>query len=207
MEDDYTGDLDLHKKNDPMFSFDVSNRVIYLKSFSKIFLPGLRIAALVLPDELLSTFLEHKFSRDFATPILSQELLSSFIENGMFSNHIDSVKIIYSNKMEVAKKSCKKYLTSDIYQHLPETGFYFSLKVPKTITSYHLTAALQQKKGFVDDTSRTLLPHEKSKNLIRISIAKTNLTDIETGIKIIAETIQELSEEKPSIFNNWKFYY
>ncbi|MGM9951374.1 MAG: PLP-dependent aminotransferase family protein, partial [Lysinibacillus sp.] len=49
VEDDFLGDLDPDTKADPLFSFAPSGRVIYIKSFSKIFLPGLRIAAVVLP--------------------------------------------------------------------------------------------------------------------------------------------------------------
>ena len=41
IEDDYMGDLDSNLKQDPMFAYDPSGRVIYTKSFSKVMLPGL----------------------------------------------------------------------------------------------------------------------------------------------------------------------
>ena len=56
VEDDIAADLDMDKKNDPMFSYDTSSKVIYLKSYSKILMPGLRVAALILPKLLINTF-------------------------------------------------------------------------------------------------------------------------------------------------------
>ncbi len=43
VEDDYLSDYEHNPKNDPLFSLDVNERVLYLKSFSKIMFPGLRI--------------------------------------------------------------------------------------------------------------------------------------------------------------------
>src|SRR4051812_43075238 len=65
VEDDFLGDLDPDAKSDPLFSFNPCGRVIYIKSFSKVFLPGLRIAAVVLPSLMNSNFLRYKFSSDF----------------------------------------------------------------------------------------------------------------------------------------------
>lgn len=74
------GDLDPDAKSDPLFSFNPSGRVIYIKSFSKIFLPGLRIAAIVLPSLMNSNFLRYKFSSDFNSSALSQGALEIYLK-------------------------------------------------------------------------------------------------------------------------------
>lgn len=52
IEDDFLGDLEDNQKADPLYAYDLSSRVIYLKSFSKMIFPGLRVGAAVLPDSL-----------------------------------------------------------------------------------------------------------------------------------------------------------
>jgi len=50
--DDYMADLETDGKADPLHSLDVHERVIYLKSYSKIVFPGLRAGVAVLPEAL-----------------------------------------------------------------------------------------------------------------------------------------------------------
>ncbi len=206
VEDDYLGDLELDSKSDPLFSFDPSGRVIYVKSFSKIFLPGLRLGTVILPEQLLPTFLEYKFCRDFATPVFSQELLATFIENGMFQNHLKTCKKLYPAKMKSAQESCQKYLPHTVTYTLPETGFYFSLGLPEGIRSQDLTAALKLKNILVDDIARMYLPHVTHRNMIRLSISKTSAAEIDYGIQEIAATIAELSQQRQSVFKSYDLY-
>ncbi|EOT29379.1 PLP-dependent aminotransferase family protein [Enterococcus saccharolyticus] len=206
VEDDYLGDLEQNAKADPMFSYNPTGRVIYLKSFSKIFLPGLRLAVTVLPQSLMPTFLEYKFCRDFSTPLFSQEILATFIENGMFEKHLKSLKDIYALKMHQAKKSCQKYLPANVTYSIPNTGFYFSLQLPENVHSQELTATLKLKNILVDDISRMFLPHISNKNMIRLSISRTQLTDIDYGIAQIAQTIVSLQQKKSSIFKDSQLY-
>lgn len=56
IEDDYLADFEYNTKNDPLFAEDIKEQVIYLKSFSKIMFPGLRIGLAVLPPLFLAPF-------------------------------------------------------------------------------------------------------------------------------------------------------
>ena len=96
MEDDFLGDLDPNTKSDPLFSFNPSGRVIYIKSFSKVFLPGLRIATVVLPTLMINNFLRYKFSSDFNSAALSQGALEIYLISGMFTSHLKKNKTAIS---------------------------------------------------------------------------------------------------------------
>lgn len=206
LEDDYLGELDLNPKADPLFSYDTHDKVIYLKSFSKIFLPGLRIGAVCLPKSLHATFISFKFARDIATPVFSQEILATYMENGMFENHIKQIKPYYAEKMTYTLKCCKELLPQGITFTTPETGFYFSIKLPDYISSSDLKTTLKLKNVLVEDNSNLYLFHDKSTEMIRLSIAKIKQKDIYQGISIIANEIRNLTEQKKSVFKNWEFY-
>lgn len=85
-----------------MYYGDVSSRVAYIKSFSKILLPGLRIAAVVLPKILRNTFVEHKKWMDLSTSVLSQGALEIYIKSGMFNANKKNIRKIYNERMESA---------------------------------------------------------------------------------------------------------
>ena len=61
MEDDYLADLETDSKADPLYSLDDCNHVIYLKSYSKIIFPGLRVGVAVIPPAIANAF--HKYKK------------------------------------------------------------------------------------------------------------------------------------------------
>ena len=58
VEDDYLADLEDSARQDPLWAYDTYDRVIYLKSYSKILFPGLRIGVAVLPVALISSLVQ-----------------------------------------------------------------------------------------------------------------------------------------------------
>ncbi|MEG0284683.1 MAG: PLP-dependent aminotransferase family protein [Vagococcus sp.] len=206
LEDDYLGELDLDSKADPLFAYDTSDKIIYLKSFSKIFLPGLRIGAVCLPNSLRQTFLSYKFARDIATPIFSQEILATFITNGMFYNHVKQLKEYYAKKMTYTLICCHDLLPKEIKFTTPKSGFYFVIELPDYISATDLKTTLKLKNVLVEDVSNMYLSHESPKEMIRLCIAKIDEKDIYDGTTIIATEINALTNQKKSVFKNWEFY-
>jgi len=73
IEDDYVSGLDFENMGfATVKSMDKSDRVIFLKSFSKIFMPGLRLGFMVVPSSLKSYIIEAKHATDISTSGLIQ---------------------------------------------------------------------------------------------------------------------------------------
>jgi DNA-binding transcriptional MocR family regulator len=60
VEDDYIADFETDLMAGPLYFYDINQRVIYLKSFSNIMFPGLRVGFAVLPEIICSQFAEYK---------------------------------------------------------------------------------------------------------------------------------------------------
>ncbi len=82
IEDDFASELSFY--NTPrtsIKSLDSDNKtVIYIKSFSKIIMPGLRLAYMIAPTELISKIVTVKFTTDISTPALEQKVLANFLK-------------------------------------------------------------------------------------------------------------------------------
>lgn len=70
VEDDILVDLDINKKNDFLYFYDILLRVIYLKSYLKIIMFGLRVVVFILFDLFINNFLEYKKWIDMNSLIL-----------------------------------------------------------------------------------------------------------------------------------------
>ncbi|MFC0274737.1 PLP-dependent aminotransferase family protein [Metabacillus herbersteinensis] len=202
VEDDFLGDLDPNAKSDPLFSFDPSGRVIYIKSFSKIFLPGLRIASVVLPTLMINNFLRYKFSSDFNSSALSQGALEIYLKSGMFNSHLKKIKEVYRTKMQILKEACELLLPANTHFSKPTSGFYLSISLPENVTAKQVVHMLNEQHIYVDDASRMFLPEYKNENLLRLSISQVNESQIKLGVERLAHCIALIDSRKNHITPN-----
>ena len=195
VEDDYLAELDTNSKADPLFAFEPNGRVIYVKSFSKVFLPGLRIATVVLPEKMIPSFIHYKFSTDFNTSPLSQGALEIYLKSGMFQYHLEKVKKLYTKKMNTLIEACSIYLPTYIQFTKPKSGFYLTIYLPANIDVDKLIYQLHEKQIYVDNASRMYLPENKQ-NAIRLSISQVDENKIHYGIQQLANLISDMNEKK-----------
>ncbi|MFD9625375.1 aminotransferase-like domain-containing protein [Peribacillus muralis] len=196
VEDDILGDLDPDSKADPLFSFDPSGRVIYIKSLSKVFLPGLRIGTVVLPAMMMNDFLQAKFCADFTSSALSQGALETYLKSGMFNSHLKKVKEVYRTKMLLVQEACEAVLPANTQFSRPSSGFYLSISLPENVKAKQVVQMLYEQHIYVDDASRMFLPPYKKENLIRLSISQVNESQIKPGIERLADCIAVLDRRK-----------
>ncbi|MDL4839838.1 aminotransferase-like domain-containing protein [Aquibacillus rhizosphaerae] len=201
VEDDFLGDLDTDAKSDPLFSFNPSGRVIYIKSFSKIFLPGLRIATVVLPTIMVNNFLRYKFSSDFNSSAISQGALEIYLKSGMFTNHLKKIKELYHTKINRLQEACELLLPANTYFTKPTSGFYLSIRLPEGVKAQKVVHMLYEQNVYVDDASRMFLPEYKKENLIRLSISQVNESQITTGVERLAHCITLIESRKSNAFS------
>ncbi|MGM0438068.1 MAG: PLP-dependent aminotransferase family protein, partial [Bacillota bacterium] len=69
-------------------SLDKEGRVIYIKSFSKIFMPGLRLAFAILPDKLLPRMLAAKHATDISSAGITQRSFDLYLREGLWEKHL-----------------------------------------------------------------------------------------------------------------------
>ncbi|MEJ8545817.1 PLP-dependent aminotransferase family protein [Brevibacillus borstelensis] len=196
VEDDYLGDLDPNPKHAPMFSYDPSGRVIYIKSFSKVMLPGLRLATAVLPKLMLHTFLRYKFSADFNSSALSQGALDIYLKSGMFQGHVKRIRKVYQRKMKLLQEACDLHLPSGTFISRPSSGFYLTVFLPEHVKAGRMVDLLLREHVHADDAVRMFLPEYRRENMLRLSISQVNEEQIGSGVEQIARCIAFLQGKR-----------
>lgn len=185
VEDDYLAELETNTKCDPMYAFDSESRVVYLKSFSKTLLPGLRIGAAIIPRFLINTFSEYKRCADLNTSVLSQGALEVYLKSGMFESHVGKIKTLYQERMRELKQACGKAMPSEIKWFIPETGFFAYCELPGRLKAETLVNALQAKNVRLLNADLMFLPSFRKNNGLRLSVCRINRERIKAGVLLI----------------------
>ncbi|ALC80270.1 MULTISPECIES: aminotransferase-like domain-containing protein [Bacillus] len=196
IEDDYMGDLDPDLKQDPMFAYDTSGRIIYTKSFSKIMLPGLRLGLTVIPETMKKDFLRAKFAADIHTPVLTQGALEIYLKNGMFAAHVKKLRNKYRKKGIILQKAYNEYLPPSATYSGSLSGFYSTIELSNNLKAYQLIDQLKQVNVLVDNAAKMYLPEFKKDNVVRLSVSQVRDEWISAGVQKIAEGIMELIKKK-----------
>ena len=93
IEDDYESEFTLLKKaEETLFSLSCGNNVIYVNTFSKTISPSLRIAYMLLPQNLIETYKKTVNFYSCSVPYFNKLILSELINSGNFERHINRVR-------------------------------------------------------------------------------------------------------------------
>jgi GntR family transcriptional regulator / MocR family aminotransferase len=115
IEDDYDSEFRFEGRPlDPLQTLDVTGRVIYVGSFSKVMLPALRLGFLVAPASMRAALRAAKQLTDWHGEIPTQAALARFIDDGLLARHIRKVAreyaIRHSMIAEAIRRDFSEYL-------------------------------------------------------------------------------------------------
>ncbi|TCO79367.1 MocR-like pyridoxine biosynthesis transcription factor PdxR [Marinisporobacter balticus] len=192
VEDDYLSDLSFYRDDHATLkSIDEIGSVIYIKSFSKIFMPGLRLGFLVLPKKIHHKILAAKHTSDISTSGLNQRVFDLYLKKGIWKNHIQYMEKIYKERFDIMKKCIEKYFTqTGIDYSFPQGGlnFWFSLPEGYDANKLYVEAA---KNNILILPGSIFFTCQNESRCFRLSIASVYPKDIEIGIRKLSQVIEK----------------
>ncbi|MEW8957060.1 aminotransferase class I/II-fold pyridoxal phosphate-dependent enzyme, partial [Clostridium sp.] len=194
LEDDYLNDLN-ETNNKPIKYYDTEDRVIYLKSFSKILLPGIRVASTYLPDSLKDNFREFKTFSELQSNIIFQSALNDYILSGAYDTYINSLKNHYGSKMKIYNDYLKNN-NIDLDYTSPINGLFAYVNLPKELNIDNIINTLRANNIIVRNSKFFYYNKEDCIKSIRLSFAKINPETMEKGISTLFTIL------KDSVSNN-----
>ena len=163
IEDDYDSELRLGGKPIPTLqSIDVSDKVIYMNTFTKTLSSTIRMSYMVLPESLADEYYKRLSFYSCTVSNFEQYTLAQFMNSGAFEKHINRLRNYYQNKRDAILEIFK---TAPLDQYITikeeDSGVHFMMKLKTDRTEMDMISDAKSKgiklapisKYFVDQTS------------------------------------------------------
>jgi len=115
VEDDPYRDIYFGKEPPlPLFSYDTTGTVIYLRSFSKYVAPGIGIATLACRPSIMKLLVRAKSLSDSGTPLLNQKIFLLYFFSERLQQHLDKLRIALSVRKEIVEEQLAAFLQASM---------------------------------------------------------------------------------------------
>ena len=189
VEDDYLADLEINRKSDPFSSFDTERRVVYVKSFSKTLLPGLRLGMAIIPDPLQGEFIRRKNIIDLNSSVFSQGALEIYLRSSMYEAHVNHTKAFYKKKMDILNAECKRELKGTARCHVPPTGIFAYIEAGDEKFPANAIDILEKNGLLAMSTNSSYIENFSHPEGIRLCICRTDVKSIQRAVQILKKTL------------------
>ena len=179
----------------PLKALDYKNRVVYIKSFSKILMPGLRMGLMVLPKKVHQGVMEAKYTTDISTSGFIQKAMEQYLRENGWEHHAKTMRRFGGEKYRRTLSLVKKYLGGRATYSMPNGGVSLWIKLPDGVSAEAFCSRMLEKNIILTPGSQFEISGKDSGH-VRLSFCGLDDDKIEVGLKRMGETMEKMLEER-----------
>jgi len=167
-----------------------TGNVIYLSTFSKILAPGLRLAWVIAPTEVISKLITAKQGADLHTSTFNQMLAHEVSQHGFLDRHIPIIQETYRIRRDAMLESLEEHMPEGVSWTHPKGGLFLWVKVPEQLdTTVLFRSAVEEKVAFVPGVP--FFAAGDITNTMRLNFSYQKPDVINEGISRLAKIIKK----------------
>ena len=175
-----------------MVALDTTGRVMAFSTFSKIFAPGFRIGWIIANPLILDKLVMAKQTSDMCTSAFLQKIVARYISEGLLEKNLENTIDLYRRRRDFMLTCLTRYMPENVAWTRPQGGLFLFLTLPPGFNSDEiLKKSIEKNVAFVSGS--TFFCNNTGQNTMRINFSYSNNSDIEEGIRRLAEVIREES--------------
>ncbi len=172
-----------------------SGNVIYLSTFSKILAPGIRLAWVIAPQEVIRRLVMAKQAADLHTATFNQMVAYEVGKGGFLDEHVKVIRRVYKERRDVMLETMDELFPAEVRWTRPQGGMFLWVMLPKGLdTAEVLRLAIERKVAFVPGAP--FHPNGGGENTMRINFSYSSPETIREGITRLAGVLREVLGEK-----------
>jgi len=180
--------LDSRYRNDN--DGEYTGSVIYLSTFSKLLAPGLRLAWVIAPPQVIRKLVMTKQAADLHTSTFNQHVAYEVAKGGFLDEHVKVIRATYKERRDVMIEMMEEMFPAGVSWTKPLGGMFLWGVLPENVDAAEvLKVAVERKVAFVPGGS--FHPNGGGANTMRLNFSFSNPDNIREGITRLGVTLKE----------------
>ncbi len=168
-----------------------SGNVIYLSTFSKLLAPGLRLAWVIAPPEVIRKLVMSKQAADLHTSTFNQHVAYEVAKGGFLDEHVKFIRQVYKERRDVMLDTMEEVWPEEVRWTHPEGGMFLWGILPKEMDAAEvLKKAIERKVAFVPGAA--FHPNGGGHNTMRLNFSYSPPETIREGMTRLGLLLKDL---------------
>jgi len=182
VEDDPYGEIRFEGEPIPsLLALGGKDRVVALRTFSKISFPGLRLGWIVAREDIMDKIVLGKQAADLCSPAMTQYIAYEFVSRGWLDDYVNVVRREYPKKKNAMIAALEQYFPVGSSWTDPQGGLFVWVKVPESIdTAAMFREAINAKVAYV--VGIAFYPHRDDNCHMRLNFSAVDPEHITEGV-------------------------
>jgi 2-aminoadipate transaminase len=190
IEDDPYGEIRFEGEPIPsLLALDGKDRVVALRTFSKISFPGLRLGWIVARQDIMSKIIVGKQAADLCSPAMTQYIAYEFVSRGWLDDYVNVVRREYPKKKNAMISALEQYFPVGSSWTDPQGGLFVWVKAPESIdTAAMFREAIKAKVAYV--VGIAFYPHRDDNCHMRLNFSAVDPEHITEGVHRLGDLLK-----------------
>jgi len=191
LEDDYVGDIRYEGRAQPTLkSLDPDGRVIYVGTFSKMLIPGLRVGFVVADGPVRDHLLRAKRCHDLATSNLIQRVLRDYVSVGRYHAHLQRSCAIYRRRRDAMLAALADCMPEGTSWSRPRGGLFVWVRLGEGRSSSELLAAAGREGVLFAPGGNFYFDPKEGEGCMRLNFASSSEDVIREGVRKLGRAMR-----------------
>ena len=169
--------------------------VIYLSTFSKVLAPGLRVAWIVAPPDVIAKLVQLKQSTDLHTSTFTQMVVYEAARDGYIDEHVKLIRATYKERRDAMLEALHDFFPPEVTWTRPLGGLFLWVTMPPGVDSSRLLdTALRQDVAFVPGDP--FFPNGDEGSHMRLNFSNAKPEMIREGIRRLSIAVAHELEHR-----------
>ena len=171
-----------------------SGNVIYISTFSKLLAPGLRLAWVIAPPQVIHQLVMTKQAADLHTSSFNQYVAYEVGKGGFLDEHVKVIRAAYKERRDVMIEMMEELFPADVTWSRPQGGMFLWGVLQEDMNAAEvLKHAIEKKVAFVPGVA--FHPKGDGQNTFRLNFSYSKPETIREGITRLGTTLKGLIKE------------
>jgi 2-aminoadipate transaminase len=168
--------------------------VIYLSTFSKTLAPGIRLAWVIAPPEVIRKLVQAKQGADLHTSTFNQMVAYEVAHGGFLDRHIWLIRRVYGERRNLMLDAMEEFFPKEVTWTHPKGGLFLWGMMPENLSSAEvLKRAIEQNVAFVPGAPFYALGG--GENTMRINFSFATPDKMLIGIERLGKVLRQMVAE------------